>query len=113
VLVQTVTLNGPRGPANFLKSATNFDTTPFQLSTSPDGKFLFVTNHETLNPVGNAAGNALYILKRAADGTLTEIPSSPVIHPASEPPGHRPSDRHRGSLRFEASGTLRSRVVRH
>src|SRR5581483_4177909 len=77
VLVQTVTLNGPKGPGDFLRSATLFDTTPFQLATSPDGKFVFVTNHETLNPVGNAAGNALHILKRAADGTLTEIPSSP------------------------------------
>jgi DNA-binding beta-propeller fold protein YncE len=84
VLVQTANLNGPKGPANFDVTATFFNTTPFQLATSPDGKFLYVVNHEVADPAGNAAGNALHVLKIGAGGMLTEIPSSPMFYPLSE-----------------------------
>ena len=68
---------------NFNVTASLYDTTPFQLQTSPDGAFLYVLNHEE-SASGITTGNALHILKRAADGTLTEIPSSPLIFPAAE-----------------------------
>ena len=86
VHLQTVDLGGPRGPSyNFNVTATLWDTTPFQLHTSSDGGFLYVLNHEeSLN--GNSNGNALHILKRAADGTLTEVASSPLIFPTTEVP---------------------------
>jgi hypothetical protein len=86
VMVQTATLNGPKNPGNFLISATNYDTTPFQLATSPDGEFLYVVNHQTVNPPTSATANALHILKRGVGGTLTEIPSSPMFYPVSEVP---------------------------
>lgn len=89
VLAQTVTLNGPKGPSNpgFNETATFFDTTPFQLKTSPDGKFLYVVNHEESNLVGgNLTGNAVHILQVGTGGMLSEIPSSPMIFPAGEVP---------------------------
>ncbi|HEY2382075.1 MAG TPA: hypothetical protein VGK48_12925 [Terriglobia bacterium] len=87
VLTQTVNLAGIKNPANFNVTATLWDTTPFQLQTSPDGAFLYVVNHqETVG--GNATGNALHILKIGTGGTLTEIPSSPLVFPASEVPNN-------------------------
>jgi len=56
------------------------------LKTSPEGKFLFVVNHEESDPAGNTTGNALHILKIGAGGTLTEIPSSPLVFPTTEVP---------------------------
>ena len=77
VLVQTLSLAGTKNPANFDVTATFWDTTPFQLKTSPDGKFLFVINHEVSNPVGNTTGDALHVMKIGAGGMLTEVPTSP------------------------------------
>jgi hypothetical protein len=86
VHIQTLDLKGPKGPSfNFMVTASLWDTTPFQLQTSPDGGFLYVVNHEE-SLTGNAAGNAIHILKRAADGTLSEIASSPLVFPALEVP---------------------------
>jgi 6-phosphogluconolactonase (cycloisomerase 2 family) len=84
VHIQNVALAGFKlASYNFMVTASMYDTTPFQLQVSPDGGSLYVLNHEeSLN--GDATGNALHILKRAADGTLTEIPSSPLIFPAAE-----------------------------
>lgn len=87
VLIQTTpVLNGPKLPQNFIFTGTMWDTTPFQQAPTPDGKFLYVLNHETANPVGNATGNALHIFKVAADGTITELASSPLILPLGEAP---------------------------
>ena len=87
VLVQNVNLAGVRHPANFNVTATFWDTTPFQLKTSPDGNFLYVVNHEESNVTGgNATGNALHILKIGAGGLLTEISSSPMVFPLWEVP---------------------------
>ena len=79
LLVQTVDLAGIRSPANFLLTATFYDTTPFQLHTSPDGKFLFVVNHEVSDATGNnlITGNTLHVLARGSGDTLTEVPGSP------------------------------------
>jgi DNA-binding beta-propeller fold protein YncE len=85
-LIQTVNLAGIKNPVNFLLTGTFWDTTPFQLQTSPDGTFLYVVNHEESDPVGNTTGNALHILKIGTGGTLTEIPSSPMVFPLSEVP---------------------------
>jgi DNA-binding beta-propeller fold protein YncE len=84
VHIQNLPLGGPKAPSyDFNVTASLYDTTPFQLQTSPDGAFLYVLNHEE-SLSGNATGNALHILKRAADGMLTEILSSPLIFPAAE-----------------------------
>ena len=84
VHIQNLALAGPKAASyDFNVTASLWDTTPFQLQTSPDGGFLYVLNHEE-SASGNATGNALHILKRAADGKLTEIPSSPLIFPAAE-----------------------------
>ncbi len=85
-LVQTVSLAGTKNPVDFNTIGTFWDTTPFQLKTSPDGKFLFVVNHQTSNPVGNATGNSLHILKIGSGGMLTEISSSPMVFPLNEVP---------------------------
>jgi 6-phosphogluconolactonase (cycloisomerase 2 family) len=89
-LMQTVNLGGIKNPVNFVVVGTFWDTAPFQLKTSPDGRFLYVVNHEFADPVGNTTGNALHILEIGNDGTLTEIPSSPMLFPVSEVPmtGH-------------------------
>src|SRR5262249_26401271 len=77
VLIQTVDLAGTKNLANFPLTGTIWDTTPFQLQTSPDGAFLYVVNHEESDPAGNTTGNALHILKIGKGGMLTEILSSP------------------------------------
>lgn len=87
VLVQTVNLAGTKNPVDFNTVGTFWDTTPFQLHTSPDGKFLHVVNHETSNLTGgNLTGNALHTLKIGAGGLLTEVPSSPLTFPPNESP---------------------------
>jgi 6-phosphogluconolactonase (cycloisomerase 2 family) len=85
-LIQTVNLAGIKNPVNINVTATLFDTTPFQLKTSADGKFLYVVNHEESDPAGNTTGNALHILQIGQSGELTEIPSSPMVFPVSEVP---------------------------
>jgi 6-phosphogluconolactonase (cycloisomerase 2 family) len=86
--IQNVALAGPKTPLSmqdFFVTASLYDTTPFQLQTSPDGEFLYVLNHEeSVPPSVDTTGNALHILKRAADGRLTEIPTSPLIFSAAE-----------------------------
>lgn len=70
--LQSVALGGPKvgvpQPAPVL-----FSTTPFQLELDPQDEYLFVVNHETT--LGNTSpdGNAVHVLKRNADGTLTEV----------------------------------------
>ena len=64
---------GPFGPANFA-------STPFQLALDPDGKTLYVKNHET-TPEGYADGNALHFLDVQEDGTLVEHDCSPAFLP--------------------------------
>jgi DNA-binding beta-propeller fold protein YncE len=87
VLAQTVNLGGMKNPANFNLTGTFWDTTPFQLKTSPDGAYLYVVNHEVSNLTGgNATGNTMHTLKIGMGGTLTEIPSSPLTFPLNEVP---------------------------
>ena len=85
-LIQTVNLAGIKNPVNLNLTGTFWDTTPFQLQTSSDGRFLYVVNHEESDPVGNATGNALHILQIGAGGMLTESPSSPMVFPLSKVP---------------------------
>ncbi|MCP9494334.1 MAG: lactonase family protein [Pyrinomonadaceae bacterium MAG19_C2-C3] len=78
---------GPFGPVNFA-------TTPFQIALDPDSETLYVKNHETITPEGDAKfdpregyaeGNALHFLNIQANGMLVEHPRSPEFLPI--PPG--------------------------
>jgi DNA-binding beta-propeller fold protein YncE len=84
--VGTLDLGGPRKLVNFPTDATIWSTTPFQLQNSPDGRFLYVLNHEATTDDSAPAGNALHILKVNAGGNLTETAASPLIFPVSEVP---------------------------
>jgi len=71
-LIQSLALGGPKvgvpQPAPVL-----FSTTPFQLELDPQDEYLFVVNHETTLDDSAPDGNAVHVLKRNADGTLTEV----------------------------------------
>ena len=89
--VQNFNLGGPKGnlPAGTPEPVA-FTTAPFNLSFSPDGKYLYVVNHETcvsqtIDPACSS-GNALHIMTQNADGTLNELPFSPLIFPPSMVP---------------------------
>jgi 6-phosphogluconolactonase (cycloisomerase 2 family) len=70
VEIQNLDLAGPKAPLPFF-APTIFDTTPFQLSTDPTGKFLYAVNHETASGA-SPLGNALHVLQIGTGGTLTE-----------------------------------------
>lgn len=81
--VQSDAPMGPFGPVNFA-------TTPFQLALDPENETLYVKNHETVTPEGDAKfdpregyaeGNALHFLDIQADGTLVEHRRSPEFLP--------------------------------
>ena len=90
VQIQSVSLRlqpdapmGPFGPVAFA-------TTPFQIALDPDSETLYVKNHETITPEGDAKfdpregyakGNALHFLNIRADGRLEEHPRSPEFLP--------------------------------
>ncbi|HZL56165.1 MAG TPA: beta-propeller fold lactonase family protein [Bryobacteraceae bacterium] len=68
-----------------------FTTAPFDLSTDPAGKFLYVSNHGTctvnsIDATNCPVGNSIHILKINSDGTLTEQPNSPYVFPATVVP---------------------------
>lgn len=85
VELQNIDLNGPKAPLPPGPAPTGFDTTPFQLSLSPDARFLYVVNHEATADDSNPSGNALHILRVKSDGTLEEL-GSPLIFPESYVP---------------------------
>ena len=90
-LIQTVSLNGPKEPINPVTdpdSPVGLTTTDFQLTTTPDGKFLYIVNHETTVANSFPQGNAIHILKINSGGTLSEIPTSPLIFPQYEVPAN-------------------------
>lgn len=93
VLMQSVPLklesDAPQGGL-FAFGPVNFATTPFQIALDPDSKTLYVKNHETTTPMGDAKfdinngyanGNALHFLNVRRDGTLVEHPRSPEFLP--------------------------------
>lgn len=89
--VQNFNLGGPRAnlPAGTPEPVA-FTTAPFNLSFSPDGKYLYVVNHETcvsqtIDPAC-ASGNAIHIMTQNSDGTLNELPFSPLIFPPTVVP---------------------------
>ncbi len=52
----------------------------FQFGLDPSGRFLHVVSQQDA-PTSTVQANALFTLKVAADGTLTEVPSSPIVLP--------------------------------
>ena len=60
-------------------SPAQFDTVAFQLSIDPEGKFVYVLNHEQTSDNRSKTGNAIHVLKVGANGTLTENASSPTV----------------------------------
>ena len=90
--VQNFALGGPVGkiPAGTPEPVA-FTTAPFNLSVDPTGTYLYVVNHTTctdnsIDAVNCPAGNAIHMMKINADGTLTELSSSPLIFPPSMVP---------------------------
>lgn len=88
VLVQTVDLKGPKVPLNDPLAPAVFSTAPFQIQVSPDGKFLYVVNHETTLDNSQPSGNQIHWLKIANNGKLTEANNSPLVLPLSEEPAN-------------------------
>ena len=89
VEIQKVDLNGPKEflcPTPDPCAAVIYKTTPFQLELDPSGTFLYVVNHETTLTNDFPQGNAIHILRVSPNGTLTELPNSPVILPQSAVP---------------------------
>ncbi len=82
--LQNLELNGPKAPLPPTPPApVIFNTTPFELSLDPAGKFLYVISHETTLTNDNPSGNALHVLKVEPDGLLAERIGSPVVLPES------------------------------
>ena len=52
----------------------------FQFGLDPSGRFLHVVSQQD-SPTSTVQANALFTLKVGADGTLTEVPSSPIVLP--------------------------------
>jgi 6-phosphogluconolactonase (cycloisomerase 2 family) len=90
VWVSVTHLAGPKQLLGDPNAPAVFTTTPFNLEVSPDGKFLYVVNHETTLDDSYPAGNAIHVLRIGADGQLTETSGSPLVLPLSEEPagGH-------------------------
>lgn len=89
VEIQKVDLNGPKEflcPTPDPCAPVIFTTTPFQLELDPTNTYLYVLNHETTLENNFPQGNQLHILRVAPNGTLTELPNSPVILPQSAVP---------------------------
>jgi 6-phosphogluconolactonase len=60
-------------------SPAQFDTVAFQLSIDPEGKHVYVVNHEQTSDNRSTTGNAVHVLTVGANGTLTENAASPVV----------------------------------
>jgi 6-phosphogluconolactonase (cycloisomerase 2 family) len=86
--VQEFVLGGPQNPTG--SSSAPRETTDFEFALDPSGKYLYVIDHQT-DAAGNfPQGNALHVLSVAADGTLSESPTSPLLLPANIPAGSDP-----------------------
>lgn len=81
-LIQTIRLGGPQRPDG---ADAPPQTNPFQVSLDPEGKHLYVINHETTLANNFPQGNALHTLNVAANGTLSE-PALPFVFNTAEVP---------------------------
>ena len=93
VRVENFDLGGPKAllPSG-LPEPYHYTTAPFNLKVDPSGQYLYVLNNQTctnfsVNPDCNK-GTAIHILGIAGDGTLTEMPYSPVILAPQLVPDH-------------------------
>jgi 6-phosphogluconolactonase (cycloisomerase 2 family) len=89
VELQNLDLQGPKGPLGF-PAPVLFNTTPFQLTLSPDEDFLYVLNHEVTPDDTFPAGNAVHILRVRDDGTLAEQLPTLVLPQSAVPAGAHP-----------------------
>jgi 6-phosphogluconolactonase (cycloisomerase 2 family) len=88
VQIQEFVLGGPQNPSG--STTAPRETTDFEFALDPSGDQLCVIDHST-DPTGNfPQGNALHVLSVAADGTLSESPSSPLFLPPDIPAGADP-----------------------
>lgn len=88
VQIQEFVLGGPQNSSG--NPANPRETTDFEFALDPSGKTLYVINHQT-DAAGNFPdGNALHVLSVAANGMLSESPSSPLFLPSDIPAGSDP-----------------------
>ncbi len=88
VQIQEFVLGGPQNPTGNPSAAR--ETTDFEFALSPSGNTLYVIDHQTDAAGDFPQGNALHVLSVAADGTLSESSSSPLILPSTIPTGADP-----------------------
>jgi 6-phosphogluconolactonase (cycloisomerase 2 family) len=88
VQIQEFVLGGPQNPTGNPSAARQ--TTDFEFALDPSGKTLYVIDHQTDATGDFPQGNALHVLSVAADGTLSESSSSPLILPSNIPAGADP-----------------------
>jgi 6-phosphogluconolactonase (cycloisomerase 2 family) len=82
VLLEDQPLNGPKDPQpTDPPSPAQFATVAFQETLSPNGRTLYVLNHEQHPRDEFPDGNQVHVLRVADDGTLTEVETSPLILP--------------------------------
>ena len=86
--VSVYSLDNPLAPVEIQRVVLVGPGSTFQLGLDPTGSCLYVVSERTTTDPSNLTGNGLHILQVAADGTLTEAPSSPISLPV--PPFARP-----------------------
>jgi 6-phosphogluconolactonase (cycloisomerase 2 family) len=88
VQIQEFVLGGPQNSSG--NPSDPRETTDFEFSLDPSGKYLYVIDHQTDAAGTFPQGNALHILSVASNGTLSENANSPVFLPANIPAGADP-----------------------
>ncbi len=88
VQIQEFVLGGPQNSSG--NASDPRQTTDFEFALDPNGKALYVIDHQTTSDGSFPQGNALHVLSIAADGTLTEGAGSPLLLPTSIPAGADP-----------------------
>ena len=80
--VSVYDLSDPRAPREIQHVQLRGYGAPYQLGLTPDEQHLVISKHRTFptTPVGD--GSVLNVLSVAPDGTLTEVPTSPVTVPS-------------------------------
>ena len=87
VETQTLILKD-RGPAAPPGLPNLFSSGPFQFALDVNDQFLYVTTHRVTTDPTVTAGNAIHIIKVAADGTMTEpFPTLALPIPINARPG--------------------------
>jgi hypothetical protein len=70
----------PTEPVEIQRVALKSTGSCFEFALDSTESFLHVVTQQS-SPTQNVTANALSVLKVAADGTLTEVPSSPTLLP--------------------------------